>query len=71
MEEGRSVVAPFATLEGCTPAFGRVVSHPCRKERVMDGAPGGITSCDFRGRSLRVPAMLRQTSESLDLRLAG
>jgi hypothetical protein len=24
----------------CTPACGSVVSHPCRKGRVMDGAPG-------------------------------
>jgi hypothetical protein len=27
---------------GFTPAFGRVVSHPCRKGRVMDGAPGRL-----------------------------
>ncbi len=34
----RRVIASFAAVEGCASAFGRVVSHSCRKDRVlMDG----------------------------------
>jgi len=42
LSEGDSVVAPFAALEGCTPAFGRVEPTHAAKNASWMGHPAYV-----------------------------